>query len=571
MLGVLRLNIGSTFMRLLVLSLLFQPLSILAAIPDPVVGEHGMVASRSMIASQVGVDIMKQGGNAIDAAVAVGFALAVTYPSAGNLGGGGFMVVRLEDGKVVTLDFRETAPAAASRDMYLDEHGDVIKGQSTKTRKASGVPGTVDGLLRVLEKHGTLSRQQVLAPAIKLAREGFVLNRDLAGQFKNQLRFMKDYPASMKSFSKNGEPYQAGDLWKQPDLAKTLERISKKGRDGFYKGETAKLLVAEMKRGLGLISKKDLAKYESKWRDPIKGTYRGYDIWGMAPPSSGGVLVVQMLNMLEPHDVRAMGWGSAALIHLMIEAERRAYADRAEHLGDLDFVEVPLAKLTDKEYAQERMGDFSADKASDSEKIGAGSWPLESRETTHYSVVDGKGNAVACTTTLNWGYGNKIVVEGAGFLLNNEMDDFSVKANVPNTYGLLGRVANEIQPGKRMLSSMSPTIVSRDDELVLVTGSPGGSTIITTVLQVVVNTIDHEMDINDAVGLPRFHHQWKPNRIIFEPFAYSPDTRKLLEQRGHVDLMKSRWRLGDANSILVKDGELRGMSDPRNAGGAAGY
>ncbi|WP_420038323.1 gamma-glutamyltransferase [Sulfidibacter corallicola] len=558
-------------MRLLVLSLLFQPLSLLAAIPDPVVGEHGMVASRSMIASQVGVDIMKQGGNAIDAAVAVGFALAVTYPSAGNLGGGGFMVVRLEDGKVVTLDFRETAPAAASRDMYLDEHGDVIKGQSTKTRKASGVPGTVDGLLRVLEKHGTLSRQQVLAPAIKLAREGFVLNRDLAGQFKNQLRFMKDYPASMKSFSKNGEPYQAGDLWKQPDLAKTLERISKKGSDGFYKGETAKLLVSEMKRGLGLISKKDLAKYESKWRDPIKGTYRGYDIWGMAPPSSGGVLVVQMLNMLEPHDVRAMGWGSAALIHLMIEAERRAYADRAEHLGDLDFVEVPLAKLTDKEYAQERMGDYSADKASDSEKIGAGSWPLESRETTHYSVVDGKGNAVACTTTLNWGYGNKIVVEGAGFLLNNEMDDFSVKANVPNTYGLLGRVANEIQPGKRMLSSMSPTIVSRDDELVLVTGSPGGSTIITTVLQVVVNTIDHEMDINDAVGLPRFHHQWKPNRIIFEPFAYSPDTRKLLEQRGHVDLMKSRWRLGDANSILVKDGELRGMSDPRNAGGAAGY
>ncbi|CAM2063938.1 gamma-glutamyltransferase [Sulfidibacter corallicola] len=565
------MNIGSTFMRLLVLSLLFQPLSLLAAIPDPVVGEHGMVASRSMIASQVGVDIMKQGGNAIDAAVAVGFALAVTYPSAGNLGGGGFMVVRLEDGKVVTLDFRETAPAAASRDMYLDEHGDVIKGQSTKTRKASGVPGTVDGLLRVLEKHGTLSRQQVLAPAIKLAREGFVLNRDLAGQFKNQLRFMKDYPASMKSFSKNGEPYQAGDLWKQPDLAKTLERISKKGSDGFYKGETAKLLVSEMKRGLGLISKKDLAKYESKWRDPIKGTYRGYDIWGMAPPSSGGVLVVQMLNMLEPHDVRAMGWGSAALIHLMIEAERRAYADRAEHLGDLDFVEVPLAKLTDKEYAQERMGDYSADKASDSEKIGAGSWPLESRETTHYSVVDGKGNAVACTTTLNWGYGNKIVVEGAGFLLNNEMDDFSVKANVPNTYGLLGRVANEIQPGKRMLSSMSPTIVSRDDELVLVTGSPGGSTIITTVLQVVVNTIDHEMDINDAVGLPRFHHQWKPNRIIFEPFAYSPDTRKLLEQRGHVDLMKSRWRLGDANSILVKDGELRGMSDPRNAGGAAGY
>ncbi|CAM2011463.1 gamma-glutamyltransferase [Acanthopleuribacter pedis] len=557
-------------MLILIVLCLFVPANF-AANPEPVLGENGMVASRSMIASQVGAEIMRQGGNAVDAAVATGFALAVTYPSAGNLGGGGFMVMRLADGSVKTLDFRETAPAAASRDMYLDEKGDPIKGQSTKSRKASGVPGSVDGLIEALEKHGTLPLAKVIAPAVKLAEEGFELSPDLARQFKRQLRFMKDYPASMAQFSKGGEPFVAGDRFKQTDLAKTLKLIAEKGRDGFYKGKTADLIVAEMKRGNGLISARDLAEYRSVWRDPIKGDYRGYQIWSMPPPSSGGVLLVQMLNMLEPHDIRAMGFGSAAAVHLMIEAERRAYADRAEYLGDTDFVKVPLAKLTDKAYAIQRMADYQVDKASDSEAIGAGKVVKESRETTHYSVIDAKGNAVAVTTTLNWGYGNRIVVEGAGFLLNNEMDDFSVKADTPNTYGLLGRVANEIQPKKRMLSSMSPTIVTQDDEVVLVTGSPGGSTIITTVFQVIVNTIDHEMKVNDAVGLPRFHHQWKPDRIIFEPWCFSPDTHKLLEGMGHKDLVKARWKLGDANTIRVVDGVFQGMADPRNDGGAAGF
>lgn len=554
-----------------ILPLLLCSTLLTAAVPDPVLGEKGMVASRSMIASQVGADIMRAGGNAVDAAVATGFALAVTYPSAGNLGGGGFLVLRLADGSVKTLDFRETAPAAAHRDMYLDEHGDPVRDQSTKTRKASGVPGSVDGLIEVLEKHGTMSLAKVIEPAIKLAAEGFVLNHDLAKQFERQLRFMKNYPSSMAQFSKDGSPYQVGDTFRQPDLAATLKRIATQGRDGFYKGQTADLIVAEMKRGDGLISKEDLAGYRSVWREPITGTYRGYQIWSMPPPSSGGVLLVQMLNMLEPHDVGAMGFGSAATIHLMIEAQRRAYADRAEHLGDTDFVKVPLAQLTEKSYALARMADYKADQAGDSAAIGAGLVPKESRETTHYSVIDAAGNAVAVTTTLNWGYGNRIVVTGAGFLLNNEMDDFSVKANTPNTYGLLGRVANEIQPKKRMLSSMTPTIVTKDGEVVLVTGSPGGSTIINTVFQVIVNTIDHGMPVNDAVGLPRFHHQWQPDRIVFEPYCFSPDTLKLLEGMGHKDISAARWRIGDANTIRVVDGVLQGMSDPRNAGGAAGF
>jgi len=543
-----------------------------AAGPQPVHGKQGMVASRSMLASQIGAEILKKGGNAVDAAVAVGFALAVAYPSAGNLGGGGFMVIRTAEGETTTLDYREEAPEAASRDMYLDEAGEVIQGLSTRSHKASGVPGSVDGLLAALEKYGTLPRQDVLAPAIKLAREGFPLTHDLAGQFENQLRFMKDYPASMAIFSKDGKPYKPGDVWKQPDLAKTLERIAKDGRDGFYKGETAELIVAEMKRAGGLISAKDLAEYRSVWREPIHGAYRGYGIWSMPPPSSGGVLVVQMLNMLEAHDLGAMGWGSAKAIHLMIEAQRRAYADRAEHLGDPDFYDVPIDKLTSKEYARARFADADPAKASDSEQINAGSWAAkESMETTHYSVVDGKGMAVAATTTLNWGYGNRAVVPGAGFLLNNEMDDFSVKANTPNSYGLIGEKANEIRAGKRMLSSMTPTIVTKDGKLFLVTGSPGGSTIINTVLQVIINAIDHKMNVSDAVSLPRFHHQWKPDRVIYEPFAFSPDTLALLRAMGHEQLMEARWRLGDANTIMAVDGALLGMSDPRNDGGAAGH
>jgi gamma-glutamyltranspeptidase/glutathione hydrolase len=554
------------------LLVLAQPLA--AASPEAVHGRRGMVASRSQLASAAGVEVMRQGGNAIDAAVATAFALAVTYPSAGNLGGGGFMVIRLADGSVVANDFREVAPAAATRDMYLDAQGNVVAGLSTDSHLAVGVPGTVDGLLAAQARHGRLDRAAVLSPAIRLAREGFPLSYDLARDIRAELPRMQRYPATMAVFTRNGQPYEAGDTWRQPDLAATLERIRDEGRDGFYAGRTARDIVAEMQRGGGLITLDDLANYRSRWREPVRGTYRGYEIHAMPPPSSGGVLIVQMLNMLEPFDVAAMGYGSAARAHLLIEAERRAYADRAEHLGDPDFHEVPLRMLTDRAYARARMRDFDPQKASSSAAIGAGSWPQEGTETTHASIADADGNAVALTTTLNLGYGARIVVAGSGFLLNNEMDDFSAKDDTPNSFGLVGRSANAIAPGKRMLSSMSPTIVTRDGKLVLVTGSPGGSTIITTVLQVIVNSIDHGMDVADAVALPRFHHQWTPDSVTAEAYAFSPDTEQALRARGHANLrvLPSRRGLGDANTIRVTDdGELLGVSDPRNDGGAVGW
>lgn len=534
-------------------------------------GTGGMVASRSELASQVGADILAAGGNAVDAAVATAFALAVTYPSAGNLGGGGFMVLALADGTVVTQDSREVAPMAAHRDMFLDAQGNVDRQLALDSLQSAGVPGSVAGLLDALERYGTMSRQQVLAPAIKLAREGFVLNEDLAEQFADNLEGFREHPASLAVFSKNGEPYKAGDLWQQPDLADTLQRISDEGRDGFYKGKTADLIVAEMERGNGLITHADLEAYEPVWREPIRGTYRGYEIWSMPPPSSGGVLLVAMLNMLEPYDLGKLGYGSAETLHLMIEAQRRAYADRAEYLGDPDFVSVPVNKLIDKDYARQRFADFDPQKATDSNSIGAGVWPEESLETTHFSVVDKDGNAVALTTTLNRSYGNRIVVTGAGFLLNNEMDDFSSKPNTPNSYGLIGRDANAIEPRKRMLSSMTPTIVMKDGKPVLVTGSPGGSTIINTVLQVVLNVLDHGMSVEDAVASPRIHHQWLPDNVRYETGAMSDEVANALRAMGHKGLSGSGFGIGDANSIGIANGVLTGVSDPRNAGGVAGF
>ncbi len=536
-------------------------------------GKNGVVTSRSEIASQVGIDILKQGGNAIDAAVATGFALAVTYPSAGNVGGGGFAVVHLANGKVVTLDSRERAPAAAHRDMYLDEDRNIIRGLSTRTRKATGVPGSVDGLLLLLNTYGTMDRHQVLAPAIELAEKGFPLDVDLASQFSRVLSSMGDYPGSLAKFSKDGKAYDAGDIWKQPDLAKTLRAIDEHGRDGFYSGDVAKKIVAEMNRGAGIITEKDLQDYKSVWREPVQGTYRGYEVWSMAPPSSGA-LIVQMLNFLEPYDIKKMGWGSAETIHLMVEAERRAYADRAQHLGDPDFYNVPLAMLTSKEYAKTRFQDFDPNKASLSTEIGAGSLPEESPQTTHFSVMDGKGNAVALTTTLNSSYGNKIVAEGTGILLNNEMDDFSSKENEANQFGLLGKSANAIEPGKRMLSSMSPTIVTKNDKPFLVTGSPGGSTIITTVFQVIINAIDHDMNVADAVAAPRFHHQWMPDAILHGPSAISSDAKEALEKMGHIGINgRFRGGIGDANSIMydAENKVISGTKDPRNEGGAIAY
>lgn len=560
-------------MRLIPLLFLLVCSQIYGASPEATHATNGLVTSRSEHASRAGVAIMKAGGNAVDAAVATGFALAVTYPSAGNLGGGGFAVLRLPDGEVVSLDFRETAPASAHRDMYLDEQAEVIEGLSRHTHKASGVPGSVDGLLRLLDAYGTKSRQQVMAAAIRLAGEGFALDHDLSRQFRDRLDSFAKHPASHAKFTKEGQPYEKGDVWRQPDLAKTLRRIAEEGRDGFYGGKTAKLIVDEMARGNGEISLADLEKYQAVWREPVHGTYRGYNIWGMGPPSSGGVLTIQMLNMIEPYDVRSMGWGSAAAIHLMVEAERRAYADRAQHLGDMDFYDVPLDMLMSKDYARQRFSHFNKDRASDSEEISAGSWPEESRETTHYSVMDKEGTMVAVTTTLNSSYGNRIVVPGTGMLLNNEMNDFSVKKNTPNQFDLIGREANAIEPGKRMLSSMAPTIVTRDDKPFLITGSPGGSTIITTVFQVIVNAIDHQMTIEDAVSLDRFHHQWKPDMIIHGEYAISPDTKRVLEAMGHENFRTSRYGrgIGDANSILFRDGVIHGIKDPRNVGGASGF
>jgi len=546
-----------------------------AASPEAIHGKGGMVASRSALASAVGAGIMRDGGNAVDAAVATGFALAVTYPSAGNIGGGGFMVIRLADGTVITNDHRERAPGAATRDMFLDAAGNVVPGLSTGSHLAAGVPGTVAGLLDVLERYGTLSRKAVLEPAIRLARYGFFLNYDLAHDIaEEQPYFAKDSGSAAVFLKRDGSVYAEGERFVQKDLAATLERIAKSGRDGFYAGKTAKLIVAEMERGGGLISEADLAAYRSVWREPVRGTYRGHQIVSMPPPSSGGVLLVQMLNMMEPYDVEKMGYGSADAIHLMIEAERRAYADRAEHLGDADFYPVPVATLVDKAYARARFADFVPNRASRSVDVKAGVVVAESPDTTHVSVMDAAGNAVALTTTLNLPYGSKLVVDGAGFLLNNEMDDFSAKENAPNAFGLVGRAANAIEPNKRMLSSMTPTIVlDESGRPELVTGSPGGSTIITTVLQVVVNVLDHGMDVSDAVASPRFHHQWLPDRVVYERNGISPDTLALLRQRGHEQMVVLPFEraIGDANSVMRVGDELLGMSDPRNVGGAEGF
>lgn len=564
----------SVVYAMLIVILSINPVSVMAASQAPQFSTGGMVASRSVLASQVGADILAAGGNAIDAAVAVGFALAVTYPSAGNLGGGGFMVIHLADGTVTTNDHRERAPLLASKDMFLDKKGSVIKGLSTQSHLAVGVPGTVDGLLAVLEKYGTLTRAAVIQPAIDLAENGFALDRDLAGQLSRRLKSFAPYAASMDVYSNSGKPWLVGEVFKQTDLAATLKRIKKHGRDGFYTGKTADLIVAEMTRNEGLISHQDLATYRSVWREPIRGTYRGFDIVSMPPPSSGGVLLVQMLNMLETLDIQASGFGSAATVHAIIEAERRAYADRAEHLGDTDYYPVPVHELISKNYAKMRFADFDPHKASLSSDIGAGEIPYESPDTTHASIMDAAGNAVAYTTTLNLSFGTKMIAPGTGVLLNNEMDDFSAKENVANFYGLLGRRANAIEPGKRMLSSMTPTIVLKDGKPHLVTGSPGGSTIITTTLQVVINVIDHGMDVSDAVASPRFHHQWQPDRVVIEQRGLSPDTLSLLREMGHKEMVPVPGFLGrgigDANSVMRTKKGIVGVADPRNAGGAVG-
>ena len=537
----------------------------------PVISKNGMVSAQDAIAAEVGRDILARGGNAVDAAVATGFALAVTHPQAGNIGGGGFMLVALADrDEVIAIDFREMAPTRATRDMYIGADGNVDNKLARFSRLSAGVPGSVMGFLDALETYGTMSRKQVMAPAIKLANRGFVASYGFTQALASSQKYLSKDPSTLTYFYKqNGERYRQGDVFKQKDLAATLKRISRKGSAGFYEGKTAELIVAEMQKGGGLISLEDLKNYHSVTRKAVKGTYRGYEIFSMPPPSSGGVHVVQMMNILEGYDLRALEHNSADYLHLLIESMRRAYADRSKYLGDPDFFDVPLAQLTDKEYATKLRNTITTDKASNSQDILPGKIPgYESPATTHYSVMDKFGNAVSVTYTLNFGYGSGYSVDGAGFILNNEMDDFSAKPGSPNGFGLIGGEANKIEPGKRPLSSMTPTILKKDGKPFFVTGSPGGSTIITIVLQNLLNVIDFDMNAMGAVTAPRIHHQWLPDVVITEP-GISADTVDILAGRGFKfgqdeSGKYKRSTLGRANAIMYKDGFFYGAADLRS-------
>lgn len=539
----------------------------------PVRAKQGMVASVDATATQAGVDILKEGGNAVDAAVAVGYALAVTHPQAGNLGGGGFMLIRSKNGNTTAIDFREMAPAKATRDMFLDDQGNPDSKKSLTSHLASGTPGTVAGFSLALDKYGTMPLNKVVQPAFKLARDGFIVNDALADDLKTYgSEVLPNHENSKAIFWKEGEPLKKGDTLVQANLAKSLEMIAENGPDEFYKGTIAEQIAQEMQKNGGLITKEDLAAYKAVERTPISGDYRGYQVYSMPPPSSGGIHIVQILNILENFDImKKYGFGSADAMQIMAEAEKYAYADRSEYLGDPDFVKVPWQALTNKAYAKSIADQIDINKAKPSSEIRPGKLaPYESNQTTHYSVVDKDGNAVAVTYTLNTTFGTGIVAGESGILLNNQMDDFSAKPGVPNVYGLVGGDANAVGPNKRPLSSMSPTIVVKDGKTWLVTGSPGGSRIITTVLQMVVNSIDYGMNVAEATNAPRFHHQWLPDELRVEK-GFSPDTLKLLEAKGQKVALKEA--MGSTQSIMVgPDGELYGASDPRSVDDlTAGY
>ena len=536
----------------------------------PAVAKNGMVVTSHYLATDEALKVLEQGGNAVDAAVTAAFALAVTQPRSGNIGGGGFMLISSEQkDEVVAIDYREKAPAAASRDMFLGADGNADAELSRYSHKSAGVPGTVAGLALALEKYGTISLAKALEPAIRLAQEGFVVPVRFSDGIKSVAERMQKYESSRKVFFKpDGTHYQPGERFVQKDLAATLKRVAEQGSKGFYEGSTADLIVAEMQRGGGLITLEDLKNYQPAVRQPVHGNYRGYDIYSMSPPSSGGAHIVQILNILEGFPIGWTGHNSAETIHLMAEAMTRAYADRSEYLGDSDFVQVPIKGLTSKAYAEKLRSAINRGRATASATLLPGNpLPYESNETTHFSIVDKFGNAVSNTYTINFSYGSHIVVDGAGFLLNNEMDDFSAKPGVANAYGLLGGEANKIEPNKRMLSSMSPTIVKQGEKNFLVTGSPGGSRIITTTLQVLMNVIDHHLNIQAAVSAPRVHHQWLPDEIRIEQ-GISPDTVRLLEQMGHTVTRKSA--MGASQSIMVgADGTLYGGADPRRSTSSA--
>ncbi|MGP4863505.1 gamma-glutamyltransferase [Psychrobacter sp. T6-5] len=533
------------------------------AIHHPVWAKNGMVATQEALASDIGLQILKDGGNAVDAGVAVGFALAVTLPRAGNIGGGGFMMIYdAKQGKTVALDYREKAPSSASRDMYLDDEGNAVSDLSRYHGLAVGVPGTVAGLLKALEEHGTMSREQVMAPAIALAEDGIEVTAGLSESLTALSDRLQKWPSTKKVFFKaDGSAYQPGERLKQPELARSLKRIAAQGADGFYKGETARDIVKAVNEAGGNMSLQDLADYEAIARVPVKGDYRGYEIVSMPPPSSGGIHIIEILNILEGYPLKDYGQNSAQTIHLMAEAMQLAYADRAEYLGDSDFIDVPASGLTSQAYADKLRTLIDPNKATPASTIKANNpLPYESDQTTHFSIVDKDGNAIANTYTLNFSYGTGLVADGTGILLNNEMDDFSAKPGVPNGYGLIGGDANAVEANKRPLSSMSPTLVFKDSKPYIVTGSPGGSRIITTVTQIISNVIDHDMNIAEATHAPRIHDQWLPDEIRVEK-ALNIDTVKKLESMGHTVSPKSA--MGSTQSIMLTPNGVYGSSDPR--------
>jgi gamma-glutamyltranspeptidase / glutathione hydrolase len=536
------------------------------SIQKSALGKNGVVVSAHPLASAAGIEILQKGGNAIDAAITVQLALAVVFPEAGNIGGGGFLVAHMQNGEILAIDFREKAPKQAGKDMYLDSNGNPIEGSSWHGAFSSGVPGTIDGMFEA-HKKGRLPFVDLITPAIRLASQGFSITQQEADNLNASLKDFTIFNSTVNSFTSRSV-WKAGDTLVQPELALTLERIRDHGRAGFYEGTTAGLIVASCKKKGGIISADDLKSYRSIKRKPVLFEYRGYKVLTMPLPASGGVLLPQMLGMAEQYPLADYGFQSTRAVQLMVEIERRAYADRAKYLGDPDFVKIPVTGLTNRAYLKNRMADFSWDKASKSESIQAGQ-PKESTETTHFSVIDKDGNAVAVTTTLNGAYGSCFVVEGGGFFLNNEMDDFSIKPGIPNAYGAIGGDANAIAPGKRMLSSMSPTILLKEDKPFLIIGSPGGTTIITSVFQSIVNIVDFKMSLSDAINAPKFHHQWYPDFIRVEK-EFPTEVRLWLEQAGHQ--VKEAGKIGRTDGILrLPDGSYQGVGDRRGDDSAMAY